>query len=286
MSTGRKVRVRDKRKDKKAAGANPKVGGPRATKRDKSTGQYIKAVERKIDASKPNQVIVGNMGPQTKDDPNLPKTVIGDNQTNEQYPNAFLSAEDERDLMMQTRLALKNQLGQQYFTEKDADWLLKKIRAAKDADFQAWFARKYDTSSLTAKAWAREVFPEFYRQRLKTLDINLDTLRKLARIRIRGVETPEDVALQYAADNGLLPLEQLASILHPLADNTRQAQKFQRGLFNINTYFDGTPNDATDKGNSVEAYYNNSTIPVPGRFSDIGNANAPRSVAQRAISLI
>lgn len=236
------------------------------SKRDKATGKYVKKVARKVKDSAPDQVVVGGSNGRAS----LPNQPAGSTDTAEYFPTAYLSAADERDLMMQTRLQIGNDLGQQQFKEQDAEWLLKKIRAAKDADFQAWFAKNYDKSSVTAKAWGREVFPEYYKQRMATLDINLDTLRKLARIKIRGVETPEDVALQYAADQGLLPMEQLSDILHGGGVSTlkdRQAA-FQRGLFNINTFFDGTrlPREAQERERS--AYYGRNDMEAASRFSD------------------
>lgn len=181
----------------------------------------------------------------------------------QQFPTAFLSAAEEKDLMMQTRMAIGNKLGEQQFKTEDAQWLLRKVQAAKDANFQAWFAKNFDKTGVTAKAWARDVFPEFYEQRMRTLDINLDTLRKLARIKIRGLETPEDVALQYAADKGLLPLEQLQNLLNPnLGDEEANANRFERGLFNINTYLENASRTGdTYTANNRMRFYGSDTPP-------------------------
>ncbi len=205
------------------------------------TKRYVKKAEKKIADAHADQVQVqvtteadGTTVSQRSARP------AGNNEEDaQQFPTAFLSAAEEKDLMMQTRMAIGNRLGEQQFKTEDAQWLLRKVQAAKDANFQAWFAKNFDKTGVTAKAWARDVFPEFYEQRMKTLDINLDTLRKLARIKIRGLETPEDVALQYAADKGLLPLEQLQNLLNPnLGGADAQASRFERGLFNINTYLE------------------------------------------------
>lgn len=246
------------------SGRDPVSG--KFSKKDGATRKYVKKVARKVKASAPDQVTVGGENAAAS----LPNQPAGSTDTAEYFPTAYLSAADERDLMMQTRLQLGNELGQQQFKEQDAEWLLKKIRAAKDADFQAWFAKNYDKSSVTAKAWGREVFPEYYKQRLATLDINLDTLRKLARIKIRGVETPEDVALQYAADQGLLPMEQLQNILHGGGETgvaTQQA-RFQRGLFNINTFFDGSRVGRGVQDLDRSAYYGRNDVGTASRFSD------------------
>lgn len=253
------------------------------SKRDKATGKYVKKVARKVKQSAPDQVVVGG------NNTDLPDQVAGNADKGEYFPNAYLSAADERDLMMQTRLQIGNALGEQQFKEQDAEWLLKKIRAAKDADFQAWFASNYDKSSVTAKAWGREVFPEYYKQRMATLDINLDTLRKLARIKIRGVETPEDVALQYAADQGLLNMDQLRDILHGggFAVPSAQKEAFQRGLFNINTYFLDSSASDTARDTNRQRFYGRNDVGAPSRFSDAAPSAGPSAnTARRARVLL
>lgn len=248
-------------------------------KRDAGTGKFVKRVETIVKESKPNQVTLAPPKDQAGR-PGLPTKPAGSIYQNQQFPTAYLTAEDERDLMMQTRLAIGDSLGQQTFKDEDADWLLKKVQAAKDADFQSWFARNFDNSSVTHKKFAREIFPEFYKQRLQTFETNLDTLRKLARIKIRGLETAEDVALQYAADQGLLPLNDLKNLLNPgQADAADQRAAFERGVFNLNTYYSGSsvPNPTDQR----TAYYGQAMVPATTFTGTV-----PRMTATRANRLI
>ena len=158
----------------------------------------------------------------------------------EQYPTSQLSAADARDQMMLLRSAIGEKFGKQTFKDEDAMWLLRKLEAAKDADFQAWFAKRFDRMRPEQKKWARQALPRFYKQRLQTLDENIDTLKKLASIRIRGIENANDLALMYAAEKGLFNFENLRDILHPeraRLDDMTPTMQFTRGLFNINTYY-------------------------------------------------
>ena len=189
-----------------------------------------KKVEKEIVRTEPDQVIVGI---RADEDPPL---------ADEQYPTTGLNAHDKRDRIMKMRTALSDGLGntpfgKMRFTDRDAYYLLKKEEAAKAAAFQDWFARMYDRATPSQKKLAREMFPTFYQQRIEALDTNLETLRKLVRIRIRGVESKEDLALQYAAENGLINMVLLEDILHPDGDETVSRVVFERGLFNPNTRF-------------------------------------------------
>jgi hypothetical protein len=213
----------------------------------------------------------------------------------EQYPTDGLSGADERDRLQQIKMSLQTNTpgitpyGRMTFKDEDAYWLLKKEEAAKAAAFEEWFARQFDRASPAQKKLARETFPRFYQQRLETLDRNLETLRKVARLRIQGPKTSEDVALMFAADNGLLPMATLENILHPERVNLPAAQQFQRGLFNPNSWFLGPPQDDVSRQRQSELYHGR-TNPALAAPAGGGNAtwpvtNVPRQDTQNATVL-
>ena len=118
---------------------------------------------------------------------------------------------------------------------KDADfeWLQKKQAAVEEANFQLWFAQEYDRMSPAEKKRAKELYPEFYAQRKKLLKKQAKNLVRLASIKLEGVESFDDLRLQYEAETGRLDVGPLTHLLHPEQNNNDAAyeqRKFQRGL--------------------------------------------------------
>ena len=147
------------------------------------------------------------------------------------------------------------------------------VQAAKDADFQSWFAREYDKMDDVHKKWARKAFPRFFQQRLQTLDKNAEMLKKLARIRITGVTNPNDLALKYAADRGLLPLEIFENLLHPeqahRGAGVDEHAQFRRGLFNVNLNYMNERSPADDyTAQRRAATYHGGNVPRPASYAN------------------
>lgn len=167
------------------------------------------------------------------------------NTMDEQFPTADLKADDERDKIMEAKLALQTP-GQPGYTPfgkleaKDADfeWLQKKQAAVEEANFQLWFAKEYDRMSPAEKKRAKELYPDFYRQRKKLLKKQAKNLIRLAQIKLEGVESFDDLRLQYMAETGRLDVGPLENLLHPegavggVGRAEQQERKFQRGLMN------------------------------------------------------
>jgi DNA-dependent RNA polymerase auxiliary subunit epsilon len=162
------------------------------------------------------------------------------NTMDEQFPTADLKADDERDKVMAAKLALQDparpgytQFGKLEATDADFKWLQKKQAAVEEANFQLWFAKEYDRMSPAEKKRAKELYPEFYAQRKKLLKKQAKNLVRLASIKLEGVESFDDLRLQYEAETGRLDVGPLTHLLHPEKDENYadlQQRKFTRGL--------------------------------------------------------
>jgi len=183
------------------------------------------------------------------------------NTMDEQFPTADLKADDKRDKVMEAKLALQTP-GQPGYTPfgkleaKDADfeWLQKKQAAVEEANFQLWFAKEYDRMSPAEKKRAKELYPDFYRQRKKLLKKQAKNLIRLAQIKLEGVESFEDLRLQYMAETGRLDVGPLTHLLHPEdgeAHADLQRRKFQRGLLSPFRVF-GDEAVPTNAGGTVQ----------------------------------
>jgi hypothetical protein len=159
----------------------------------------------------------------------------------EQFPTAGLSAANERDKIMEAKIALQKApgmtpgmtpFGKLEAKEADFKWLQEKQAAAEAANFQRWFAEEFDHMSPAEKKRAKELYPEFYAQRKKLLKQQTKNLFALARLKLEGIQNRDDLITQYLAETGRLDIGPLTHILNPeLGENqAAQAARFQRGL--------------------------------------------------------
>jgi hypothetical protein len=87
--------------------------------------------------------------------------------------------------------------------------------------------------SPAQKKLAREMFPRFYQERQQLLDQQTQNLRKLASLKLNGIQSKEDLMLQYMAETGRLDIGPLKNLLNPAQARARERQaQFTRGLLN------------------------------------------------------
>lgn len=171
----------------------------------------------------------------------------------EQYPTTSLSAYDPMDREVAVKASLvqdkegNTPYGKLTFDDKLVGYIARKTEAARKAAFQTWFAQNFDRLDEGRKKVARELYSQFYKEREETLEQNLDTLKKLALIKIWGIRTREDLALKYAADSGLIDTGYLNNLLHPEQSVSAAAAqaRYKRGILNPGTTVDlGKDDDA------------------------------------------
>lgn len=173
----------------------------------------------------------------------------------EQYPSKGYDARDARDAKYELIAELQGDTptgatpyGQVQWNDDVVRWMEKKKQAGVKAQFEQWFAAHFDKMSPTAKALAQDLYPNFYRERLQTLKLNVKLLEQLASIRLRGVQTKSDLFLQYAADQGLIDLSGIENVLHPEKMAADQTQRFKRGVFNPRRLLNGDDGLGTPEG--------------------------------------
>lgn len=168
----------------------------------------------------------------------------------EQFPTAALTEyEPEKDREMVAKLKLGKAaqedgapvgytpFGKLEAKDEDFKWYQRKQAAAEVANFQRWFAREFDKMDPAQKKRAKELYPEFYRERKKLLKQQAKNLVRLAKIKLEGVENMSDLQLQYMAETGRLDVGPLEHLLNPEAvkgatKKRWQQQNFVRGLAN------------------------------------------------------
>lgn len=159
----------------------------------------------------------------------------------EQFPTNGLQAKEAMDREMMARLKLQQDatkpgvtpFGKLEARPEDFKWLQRKQAAEEAANFQLWFAKEFDMMNPADKKRAKELYPEFYTQRKKLLKQQAKNLVNLARIKIEGITSKEDLITTYLAETGRLDIGPLNNLLNPEKDTeaTRYAQaRFKRGL--------------------------------------------------------
>lgn len=183
-----------------------------------------------------------NMAPLTRTEGELAaKGPRADNTMDEQFPTASLTAKDERDKIMEAKLQLQDpdrpgytQFGKLEARDEDFKWLQKKKDAVEAANFQQWFAVNFDHMSPADKKRAKELYPEFYKQRKRLLKQQTKNLMRLAKLKLEGVEDFDDLQVQYLAETGRLDVGPLKHLLNPEQvpgmNAASEQGRFQRGL--------------------------------------------------------
>lgn len=200
---------------------------------------FAKSLEKKQMKFKPDQVNVAADARTENLDEVAPRTR---NVMDEQFPTASLTAYDERDKVMAAKLQLAQgsevgytPFGKLIAKDEDFKWAQRKQAAAEVADFERWFAQEFDLMDPAQKERAKELYPQFYAARKKLLKTQTKNLMNLARIKLEGITSFEDLKTTYLAETGRLDLGPLQHILNPEGDQEakRYAQgRFTRGLAN------------------------------------------------------
>lgn len=167
----------------------------------------------------------------------------------EQFPTDAYDVEDPMDERMETILKMQQdalemddgaQPGQTVagvvpWDERVVSYMQRKKDKQLEYAFEKWFANWFDRQNEAQKAYARKMYPNFYRRRLATLKENAKLAEDLARIKITGVQNRRDLFLKYAADQGFINTDSIAGALlsPPGATDGTSTDEFVRGVFNV-----------------------------------------------------
>lgn len=146
-----------------------------------------------------------------------------------QFPARYYEPDDRDDYM-----ALKGELASKErpapVTDEDISAILKKRAAVEVAKQENWFQNswRFDSSDPNKQRWAQSVFPEYFARREQVIDEQTMLQNAMAKIKLRGPRSREDLDLLYAIDMGLVDPEDKAiwNITGEDLDEPR------RGLFN------------------------------------------------------
>lgn len=225
-----------------------------------------KAVDAKMraiqDSADPNQqaLNVKARGQQNRDLSDIPHR--DQKASDQQFPTSgFVSRDDKKDELISAKFALQDAthpgvtpFGQLIAKDEDFQWLQRKQEQQEYANFQQWFAENFDKMSPEQKKIARELFPTFYNERLQQLDRSVELQRRIARLKLMGIQDKNDMLFQYALESGYVPSDPLRQIMDPKAvDDTTRKARYRRGILNPRRLLHGDFGITTRRVNAVNA---------------------------------
>lgn len=147
------------------------------------------------------------------------------------FPARYLYP-DERDKKYQIRRELNTNANRpDPITEDEIDYLLDKTSAYETAEFHKWFSRLYkmDDSNPVMKKWGMELVPELWQMKEQSIEDNARLQTQLAKIKLRGIRSREDLMLMWAIAKGAIQVPE-GPIYAP--DGLSNYADSKRGVFN------------------------------------------------------
>lgn len=153
--------------------------------------------------------------------------------------NAFpakLTAYDPQDNIMDMKVNAPAEFGVKMLETKDLEWLQRKVQNTQYKEFIDWIETYYDMRDPAIQRIVEEIIPDYYTRREEQIDEVADISSKVAKLRLRGPRSIEDLQIVYAIKNGTLPLP-----TGPIHDwkswkTNVTVDDFNYGLFNPKRY--------------------------------------------------
>jgi len=125
-------------------------------------------------------------------------------------------------------------------TEDDINVLLRKDQEKELLNFETFIQEYFDLSNPIHQKLVRELYPNYFERRLDVIRETLSLQERIAKIKLLGMQTKEDVFFVYGLMNGdiKLPNDVVFNLDKKVDD---PAKAFQRGFFNFKKWAQPTP---------------------------------------------
>lgn len=146
-----------------------------------------------------------------------------------QFPARYYEG-DESDDLQKIKHSLATQSRPAPITDADAERVMRKQAAIETAKEEEWFQNswQFNSANPTMQRWAQSVFPEYFNRREQVLEEQAQLQLAVAKMKLRGPRSREDLDLLYAIDSGVVKVGD-----KPIYAITGDpAATAQRGLFN------------------------------------------------------
>jgi len=129
----------------------------------------------------------------------------------------------------------KRKLNAQYIpTERDIDVILRKNAEKELVSLERFISEHYNLNDPNDVKTVKELWPGYFEKRLEYIEDQLEVQRKIARIKLMGIQTQEDLVFAYAIHAGLIDMP--TSVAFDTTGAVTDA-KFNRGFFNVKRWY-------------------------------------------------
>lgn len=167
---------------------------------------------------------------------------------------------DPYDETAKVKQALASTMRPAPITEADVEAVKNKLREKNVYDFDRFFAQQYSTATANLPAelrYAQQLNPEFFNRREREIDNQAELHKRLAKLRLFGARSLEDVELQKLIAENKLKLPK-AALWRLDTEANRVQDAFKRGLWNplrkkdfVAANTSGLGGDFTSRGDPV-----------------------------------
>jgi hypothetical protein len=116
-------------------------------------------------------------------------------------------------------------------TDSDFQALEDKRKLAEEANFDAWLGENFHKGDVAARKWLQQTVPDYYAVREKEIDDRAEFAKMVAKVKLRGPQTTEEMVLVYGLSEGKIKLEpgwNVIGYVEPDAVNPTQADRQNR----------------------------------------------------------
>ena len=120
-------------------------------------------------------------------------------------------------------------------TASDADFRLieQKRRVAEEANFDRWIGEKYHKGDVVKRKWLQDVVPEYYDAREQDIDERAEFAKTVAKLKLRGPRTTDEMILLYGLMEGKIPLEDGWNVIGYAEEGKSDTDRFNRFKGNL-----------------------------------------------------
>lgn len=117
-------------------------------------------------------------------------------------------------------------------TEDDINVLLRKDQEKELLNFESFIQEYFDLSNPIHQKLVRELYPNYFERRLDVIRETLSLQERIAKIKLLGMQTKEDVFFVYGLMNGDIKMPE--DVVFNLDKQQKDTEKsFNRGFFNF-----------------------------------------------------
>jgi len=120
-------------------------------------------------------------------------------------------------------------------TEDDINVLLRKDQEKELLNFETFIQEYFDLSNPIHQKLVRELYPNYFERRLDVIRETLSLQERIAKIKLLGMQTKEDVFFVYGLMNGDIKIPENV-VFNLDGKQTDASNRFNRGFLNFKTW--------------------------------------------------